>query len=151
MHNSTMQVRRLEANEVKPLRHLVLWPHIERVEDCILAIDGLPETMHMGAEVNGEICSIGTFYPESSPKVNAHAPYRLRAMATHPDFRRQHMGERLIREALEELQHQGADVLWCDARLKAVPFYASLGFQALPEVYDVPNIGPHQFMWIHIK
>jgi len=42
-------------------------------------------------------------------------------------------------------------VLWCDARLKAVPFYASLGFQSLPEVYDVPNIGPHQFMWIHIK
>jgi hypothetical protein len=38
-------------------------------------------------------------------------------------------------------------VLWCDARLVAVPFYEQLGFKKFEDVYEVPLIGPHHFMW----
>lgn len=151
MPNPSMHVRLLQPAETRALRHLVLWPHIKDESDCVLAIDEAAGTMHFGVVVNGMIASVGTIYPELSPKVKASRPFRLRAMATHPDYRRKHLGENLLKHAFIELTQLGGDVLWCDARIAAVPFYTSLGFQIHSEIYDVPNIGPHQFMWKELR
>jgi ribosomal protein S18 acetylase RimI-like enzyme len=151
MPDASIGVRALHASETKPLRHLVLWPHIENESDCVMSIDDDHETLHLGCIVDDIVASVGTIYPESSAKIQATRPYRLRAMATHPDYRRQHLGEMLLQHAFKTLLARGCDVLWCDARLVAVPFYTSLGFRVLPEIYDVPLIGPHQFMWKEIK
>lgn len=83
----------------------------------------------------------------TSNRLSHAKQYRLRAMATDADFRRQHAGDLLITFAIQHLQTLGIDVLWCDARLYAVPFYSSLGFQKFDDVYEVPLIGPHHFMW----
>jgi hypothetical protein len=48
---------------------------------------------------------------------------------------------------MQELGLRGVVVLWCDARLVAVPFYEQLGFKKFDDVYEVPLIGPHHFMW----
>jgi GNAT superfamily N-acetyltransferase len=140
-------VERISPEATYSLRHLVLWPHLAAPEDCTIDIDRRDDALHFGVRVGNEIVAIGSFFEMVSPKIEAHYPYRLRAMAVHPAFRGQDLGQQLIQSACKELQALGVDLLWCDARLRAVPFYSRLGFDALPEIYDVPRIGPHQFMW----
>jgi predicted GNAT family N-acyltransferase len=142
-----MEVRIITPEETRELRHLVLWPHLERLEQCVTDADFLHETFHLGTFQSGRLVAVGTFFPQDPFRAIFPGAYRLRAMASHPEVRGQGAGAALVRNGFLEIQKRGANVLWCDARLKAVPFYASLGMQALPEVYEVPLIGPHQFMW----
>lgn len=142
-----MEVKRIPASDARTLRHLVLWPHIERLEDCVIDIDESPGAFHLGTFADGQLVSVGSFFPMVTSKVHFQSYYRLRAMATHPAYRGRRAGAMLIEHAAEILQAQSIEVLWCDARLKAVPFYEKLGFDRLPEVYDIPKIGPHHFMW----
>ncbi len=142
-----MLAQQIDANETKPLRHLVLWPHIAKEEDCIIDIDSREDAIHLGAFINDRLVSIGSLFKMNSPKLYVENQYRLRAMATHPDFRGKNAGKVLIEKACELLKQKGVEVLWCDAREAAIGFYTALGFQLLDETYEVPCIGPHKFMW----
>jgi predicted GNAT family N-acyltransferase len=142
-----MEVRQITSAETRALRHLVLWPHIALEKDCVIDIDESEGAFHLGAFADGRLVSVGSFFSMSTQKIQFNRYYRLRAMATHPDHRGMHAGANLINYGVELLRAMQVEVLWCDARLKAVPFYEKLGFAKLPEVYDIPKIGPHHFMW----
>jgi GNAT superfamily N-acetyltransferase len=143
-----MHVQKIPVALTRELRHLVLWPHIERRIDCAIPTEETtPGVFHLGVIDNGNIASIGTFFPMSSTKLDIRKQYRLRAMATHPDYAGKGCGRLLITYSIQLLREEGVEVLWCDARLGAVGFYEALGFSSLDEIYDVPKIGPHKFMW----
>jgi predicted GNAT family N-acyltransferase len=146
-----MIARQIDAAQTKPLRHLVLWPHIAKEEDCIIDIDQRADAIHLGTWANGRLVSIGSLFEMKSPKLQFEKQYRLRAMATHPDFMGKNAGRILINKACEILKEKGIEVLWCDAREAAIGFYSALGFQLLDETYEVPCIGPHKFMWIELQ
>ncbi len=143
----TFEVKIISPDLTRPLRHRVLWPHIEKVEDCVIDIDGRADAIHLGVFDGEKIVSIGSLFQMDSNKIQFEKQYRLRAMATDPDYRGQNAGRVLIEKSFELLKEKGVDVLWCDARKIAVGFYESLGFSKLPEEYEVPKIGPHYFMW----
>jgi predicted GNAT family N-acyltransferase len=145
-----MEVRIINHEATRPLRHLVLWPHLQNESACVLDTDMLPDAIHLGVFHEQQLISIGSLFPQISPRLSEQSQFRLRAMATSPDFRKKNAGKMLVQFALAMLQSRGAQVLWCDARLHAVGFYQSLGFSLLPEIYEVKNIGPHQFMWIEL-
>ncbi|MFN0033083.1 MAG: GNAT family N-acetyltransferase [Flavobacteriales bacterium] len=145
-----LQVRIVEPAACKPLRHLVLWPHIADEKDCVIDLDHNEGAIHLGTFDSGLLVSIGSLFQQSTPKLNTSNQYRLRAMATHPDYRGKHCGALLISEAIQLLKQKNVQVLWCDARLNAIGFYTSMGFQLLDEPYEVPCIGPHKFMWIDL-
>lgn len=148
---SVFQVRQISPELTRPLRHLVLWPHIEKESDCVIDMDDQPAGFHLGVFDGDKLVSIGSFFPQSSSKRPASNPYRLRAMATHPDYRGRDAGKALVLQGLDMLRDRKVDMLWCDARLNAVPFYSKLGFSAMEEIYEVPKIGPHKFMWVDLK
>ena len=142
-----LEARFIEPSETRSLRHRVLWQHLSSPEVCVIDIDNRKDAFHVGVFCEGALISIGSFFCLQSPRLNHELQYRLRAMATDPDYRRMHAGEQLISFACEELSKRGVPVLWCDARLVAVPFYESIGFSKFDDVYEVPLIGPHHFMW----
>ena len=145
-----MYTQLITPEQTRPLRHLVLWPHIEKEEDCVIDIDHRDDAFHLGVFVDGELRCIGSFFAMFSPKISFKKQYRLRAMATHPEFHGKGLARELILHALEILKEKEKDVLWCDARINAVGFYERLGFSQIDEVYDVTKIGPHKFMWKEI-
>lgn len=116
------------------------------MEDCHWANDRLPGSFHLAALIGEHRISIGSFYPEKHPALGAWKQFRLRGMATHPDLQGQGAGSRLIRFALEHLKEQHVDRLWCNARVKAVPFYEHLGFVKEGAEFDIPGIGGHFLM-----
>lgn len=142
-----MEVRIIAPEATRELRWLVLWPHLASLEECVTDADFSDHTFHLGTYLGGKLVAVGTFFPQAPTRAQLPGAFRLRAMATHPDVRGKGTGAALVRYGFEEAIRRGASALWCDARLKAVPFYAALGMQALDEIYEVPRIGPHQFMW----
>lgn len=124
-------------------------------ESSFYAEDNLETTFHVGvltAESGNapaeHVISNGTFMQQGHPKLpGAALPYRLRGMATDPDFQKQGLGQKIVQAGIEELQKRGADLLWFNARVSAEGFYRKLGFEVIDDVYDIPQVGPHKLMY----
>ena len=141
-----MQVCLVPASKLYALRNLVLRPG-KPLHTTFYDKDHCINTFHMAISIESKVKCIATFYPEKIEGVYSRKAYRLRGMATHPNFRRKGLGMDLMRSALTYLLDQQADLIWCKARLAAIPFYSSLGFQIIGEQYNIEDIGPHYTMY----
>ncbi|MEO8590885.1 MAG: GNAT family N-acetyltransferase [Flavobacteriales bacterium] len=138
-------VRIIPPSDTYALRLLVLRPG-GTLKDVDYAHDSAPDTFHLGAYSNERIVSIGSFYAEQRVELPGVKHFRLRGMATHPEFRSQGVGAVLMRAGFDQLQRAHADRLWCNARLLAVPFYERLGLITEGPEFDIPGIGGHYLM-----
>ncbi len=93
----------------------------------------------------GEPVVTVTVMPEPCPwRAGAAAPWRLRGMATAEGWRGRGIGRLALDAAVDHVTRAGADLLWCNARLAAVPFYERAGFVVEGPEFDVVGIGPHR-------
>lgn len=145
-----MRVRFIKAPDTHALRLKVLRPG-GTLEDVDFANDRLPGGFHLGVHIGEHRISVASFYPEAHPELLGWKQYRLRGMATHPDFTGQGAGTRLLRFALEHLKAQHADVLWCNAREKAVGLYEGTGLVVHGERFEIPGIGGHYVMYRRLR
>lgn len=132
-------IRPVTAAETRPLRKEVLRPH-QRLDEVGFAGDGVEGAAHFGAFVNGEMVATATVHPDESG-------WRLRGMATRDGFRGRGLGGALVEACVAHAQASGGTMMWCNARLKAADFYRRYGFEARGEVFELPQIGPHLYMW----
>jgi ribosomal protein S18 acetylase RimI-like enzyme len=95
--------------------------------------------------------SIGTFYPQNDIELKSKNGFRLRGMATHPDFRRNSYASKLMLESFRLLQNKKCDIIWCNARLIAIDFYRLLGFTTIGNEFNIKDIGPHYKMFKKLK
>ena len=141
-----MRIVFIKAQDTWSLRHRVLRPH-QTIEDCDYPNDRNPESFHLGVFIGEHLIGIGSFYAEKNDALKGWKQYRLRGMATHPEFRGQGAGAKLIRFAVEHLRAQKADLLWCNARENAKGFYEKLGFGTHGEPFHIEGIGEHFVMY----
>jgi GNAT superfamily N-acetyltransferase len=147
-----MLVKEIRAEQTKPLRHKVLWPHIEKWEDCNIDIDAREDAIHLGAfDAGGKIVGICSLFKTSTAKLPHKKQYRLRAMATDPDVRGSGAGKAIVDQAKEQVKSMGCELLWCDARKAALGFYERMEFDRIDEWYEVRTIGPHQLMYVEFQ
>ncbi len=140
-----MRVKFIKVTDTYPLRLLVLRPGGE-LDDVLFANDRLEGAFHLGVHAGEEIISVASFYPEPQPTITGWKQFRLRGMATHPAYQGKGAGKRSLIFALEHLKAQRADIVWCNAREIALPFYERLGFEIKGQRFDIPGIGPHFLM-----
>lgn len=141
-----MRIRFIKARETWPLRHRVLRPN-QTLEDCDYPNDRNPESFHLGVFIGEHLIGTGSFYAERNDSLKGWKQYRLRGMATHPEFQGQGAGARLIRFAIEHLRAQRCDLVWCNARENASGFYDKLGFKLHGEPFHIDGIGMHFVMY----
>jgi predicted GNAT family N-acyltransferase len=132
-------IRPVTAAETHRLRQEVLRPH-QRLDEVGFAGDGVEGAAHFGAFVNGEMVATATVHPDEGG-------WRLRGMATRDGFRGRGLGGALVEACIAHAQTSGGTMMWCNARLKAADFYRRYGFEARGEVFELPQIGPHLYMW----
>lgn len=132
------------------IRKTVLWPHIKN-NDYTISVDNDPNTFHLGTFLNNKVISIGTFVKENNSKFTDTHQYRLRAMATHKEYRKRGAGKMLFLKGLDILKSKKITVLWCDARLIAIPFYESVNMKSVKGIYQIKDIGPHKTMYIALN
>lgn len=141
-----IEVKQIHTDETYKLRHAILRPH-QSLEDCKYPSDTEENSFHLGACMQDEIISIASFSNEQHPSFAEHYQYRLRGMATHPNFRKQHAGSSLIHHAKLILAERSAQLLWCNARTDVEDYYKRLGFKVYGDVFDIPSIGSHKLMY----
>ncbi len=149
MTSQIYQLDKISAQETLALRHKVLRPH-QTLDDCIFAQDKWPTTFHVAARVEGRVICVATFHEEAFAKLPAQKPYRLRGMATDPDFQGKGIGQKVLDLGIQELKKRGCDLLWCNAREIAFPFYERMGLKYEGPMFDIPTLGPHKVMYVYL-
>jgi len=143
-----MIVKFVPPAEVLPLRSLVLRNGMPE-QLCRFHEDEWAETFHLGVidTRDEQPKSILTAFPKKWPSLEGEG-YQLRGMATHPDFQGMGLGAKLVRFLIAYLKEQGADYIWCNARMVAFPFYQKIGFQFLSDEFEIPEVGLHRAMYL---
>ena len=147
--SNLIEIKHISSSETHLIRKEVLWPHICN-NNYSLPIDNKKETFHLGTFVNNDLVSIGTFLPDFNTAFSKKNQYRLRAMATKKKYAGNGYGTKLFLFAISILIRKKVELLWCDARIVAIPFYKKLNMQSLDKTYDIKDIGLHQTMYIKL-
>ncbi|PGO22240.1 GNAT family N-acetyltransferase [Bacillus cereus] len=142
-------VKHIDGSETYVLRHKVLRPN-QLLADCKYPSDYEADTFHLGAFLNDKLISIASFSKELYPDLQTGIHYRLRGMATLPNFRNQRAGTFLIRKAEQILQERGASTLWCNGRITVTDYYKRLGFHEHGEIFEIDTLGLHKVMYKEI-
>jgi len=147
--NSNCEIRAIKTRDTLGLRKSVLKPFLTE-EECINPGDDLPTTFHYGLFRDENLITIATVIREGHPDFPAVLPYRLRGMATDPHYHGQGFGKELLSHSIKQLEKNGCDFLWFNARIKAFPFYERLGCQHHGPLFELKDIGPHKVMYKHL-
>jgi GNAT superfamily N-acetyltransferase len=142
----------ISAEETRPVRFRVLWPHKPNANECVIDIDHASGARHIGAsDVEGQQVGVCSLFDQRSDRFPSAIPltdsvYRLRVIGTIPEVRGEGAGAAIIDFACAWCRQTGVEWLWCDAREVAFGFYQKMGFDFVSGPYQVPNIGTHRMM-----
>lgn len=145
-----MEVKRISAVDTYPLRHKMLRQG-RPIETCHFKDDESEQTFHLGAFIEGKLVSVASFYYHRNENFENENQYQLRGMATLESFQRKGLSRELLKVAFPIIKQNFCDLLWCNARVGAQPFYENVGFQSLGDVYEIEDVGPHILMFKEIK
>jgi GNAT superfamily N-acetyltransferase len=138
-------VRRATLAEIIALRHAELRPGLPR-ETAHFDGDDDPGTRHFAAFPSADPDPVGCASLMAQPWQDEPA-FQLRGMATRAALVRRGIGAAVLGGVESDVRADtDVRVLWCHARLAAVPFYRRLGWAVVSDVYDIPSVGPHHTM-----
>lgn len=140
----------ISVEQTHLLRHAVLWPHLSKPEECVLAEDSLLSSFHMGCFAGEDLVGIATLVSQPWNSLPGGPQMRLRAMATRPDLQGHNVGSVLMKSILDELYREKIRWVWCDARVTAIGFYRRVGWAVDSEIYEVAHVGQHQRAFLPI-
>ena len=135
--------RRIEATDLYEMRARVVNAGIERTRPDFDG-DDEPETRHYGYYLDDAIVCCATLM---SACWEGEAAWQLRGMATEPACRNQGLGARFL-HAIESdiLAHSDRRIVWCNARVAAIPFYERQGWRLMSEPFHIEAVGLHRKM-----
>ena len=141
-----MKILRIEAVDTYPIRQLMLRPK-EFFKDCSFDGDDHELTFHLGTFTNkGKLVAIASFYYENNSFLKQKHQFRLRGMATLPEFQGLGYSKALLKQAFPLIRQSFCEAIWCNARKEAYGFYKKVGFDFKGREFFVPDIGPHTLM-----
>ena len=140
------EIRLIEVEMAYGVRNKVLRPNLT-IEECTYEIDNLQGTFHVGAFYKDNLASIATFSLENHPDFNMERQYRLRGMATLPEFRKLGAGSLLINYAVDLIKQENINFLWCQGRTSVQSYYEKLGFKMHGEIFSYEPSGDHLIMY----
>ncbi len=140
-----MKVLRISAGDTRSIRHQILRANLP-VEQCVYPGDESDQTFHLGAFIDGKLVSVASFYFEKHPDLEEPYQYRLRGMATLPDYQNQGLSSELLTMAFPIIKQNFCQLLWCNAREGALGFYRKVGFEESGNRFQIEGIGPHFLM-----
>jgi GNAT superfamily N-acetyltransferase len=140
-----VKVVRIEATDTIQIRQMILYPN-GSIDECHYKGDDDENTFHLGAFVDSKLVSVASFFYQKHPDLPGENHYRLRGMATLPEFQKQGFSSALLKTAFPIIKQNFCNYLWCHARLSAAGYYEKVGFKRMSESFEVPTTGTHILM-----
>ena len=146
MNFDNFSIKKISTIETYPVRHPVLRAG-RPLEDCKFDHDDLETTFHLGLFEKNHLIGVATFLKNNSSSFPESNQYQLRGMAVLDHFQGKGLGAQLLNYAETELKLSQAELLWFNARERAVPFYSKLGYKTTGNTFDIKGIGTHYLMF----
>jgi len=144
--NDVITVKEIETSETYGIRQQVLRP-TKLISECTFKEDNDTNTFHLGLYYYGTLAGVATYIQKANPLFTENNPYQLRGMAMDVRFQGKRLGNVLLKKGEQLLKLKKCDLLWCNARKKAVDFYKRFGFTTIGTEFDIASIGTHICMF----
>ena len=155
----------IEAIEVTAAQTFLLRATVLRagvpLDEVSFGDEKVPNSRHFGAFADGELVGAGYISPVSEPNdlgapTAATAPpiiggWQLRGMSVSETQRGRGIGRAIVERCIAAAREENAPVLWCNARVRAVPLYQRAGFVGVGEIFEIAGIGPHLRMRLNLR
>lgn len=145
MDVANIEIRSIRADETRFLRHKVLRPS-QAPEELIFSGDHSPESLHLGAFLDGELVGVASVCRERCPDDNRLDAWRLQGMAVASTVQGHGCGRQLLERGIQHVADRGGTLLWCEGRTGVAGFYRAMGFELHGEEFVKPISGPHYIM-----
>ncbi|MBL7471687.1 GNAT family N-acetyltransferase [Robertkochia sediminum] len=143
--NPNYHLRLVDKSTVLEVRHPVLRSG-RPPESAVFNGDELATTFHLGAYYESRLVGVATLMLTGRPGKQEDGVYQLRGMAIIDEYRGKGVGGALLNKAENEVVARGGDLIWMNAREKAVGFYKRAEYRTIGPLFDIPKIGPHFYM-----
>jgi GNAT superfamily N-acetyltransferase len=141
-----ISVARISAADTVSIRWDILRPGFPR-ETAVFVGDDSPTAQHFGGFIDSRLVGVASLYQLPCPdRPEVRRTWQLRGMATLPEVRGIGVGKALVAACEKAVRDAGDSLLWCNARITALDFYARLGWQVSSDEFDIPTVGPHRRM-----
>lgn len=136
--NCGVNIRAIAARDTTALRDTVLRPGLPP-GGSIYPGDDAADTLHLGAFIGNTLAAVATLCREPMPGDQSTTSWRLRGMATLPEYRGRGLGKGLAQRCIAYGAKQRGTIVWCTSRIATVPFYQALGFVECGEPFRLPQ------------
>ena len=144
-----LQVKKIPFNKTFAVRHPVLRAG-KPVETCYFEGDELPTTTHFGLFLEEKLLGVLSVFKNECPIIESKNAYQYRGMAILAPYQNKKYGVLLLDAANTWVAEEQGDLIWFNAREKAIGFYERNGFTIFGTVFDIANIGPHVLMFKYL-
>jgi GNAT superfamily N-acetyltransferase len=139
-------VKQISAAETLPVRWPILRPGFPP-ETAIFEGDDAATTRHFGGFLDSRLVGVASIYQAPCPdRPHIMRAWQLRGMATLPEVRGIGIGKALVAACEKAIRDAGDSLLWCNARISAIDFYARHGWVISSDEFDIVTVGPHRRM-----
>jgi GNAT superfamily N-acetyltransferase len=142
MAHDELSIRRITAQETRPIRHAVLRPG-RPVAEAVFGGDDDPRSIHLGAFLGERLLGVASLTRTPYPPDGHERDWQLRGLAVVGEARGRGVGGELLERAIDLAAREEGRVLWCNGRTTARTFYERHGMEAQGEEFDRPHTGPH--------
>jgi GNAT superfamily N-acetyltransferase len=140
------EIKCIPSTETYAVRHPVLRPG-KPLETCRFKGDDDATTVHFGLSEGDRLCGVASVFACDNPMFALQPQLQLRGMAVLDACQGKGYGSRLIRVSEKYASELHASILWCNARIAAVPFYEKCGYRKTGEAFAIGDIGLHYVMF----
>lgn len=143
-------LKKINLKFVYPIRNLVLRKG-KPIESCYFIDDEKETTIHFGVEFQNKTIGVVSLFEQKNNLFIENRHYQIRGMAVLDEFQQKGFGKLLINEVETYCLESNADLIWFNAREKAVPFYKKLNYKVFGKPFEIKDIGLHYIMFKKLK
>lgn len=142
----SLKIKQVDVKLITPIRHRVLREG-KPISTCYFDGDNLPETYHFAAFSKHQTIGCLSLMPKSHDKISGSNLYQLRGMAVLENYRGKNIGRDLLKQAEQHLISKNITNIWCNVRVKAIPFYSKNFYIKLGNTFNIEGVGLHVLMY----
>ncbi len=146
LYKEKLHFKIVRPEELYRVRQAELRPNL-KPEECVFEGDNEEESTHFAAFWENNIVGCLSAIRRNHVAVGARNAIQFRAMAVLAHYQGKHIGSALLLFAEQYLFKNGEHAFWLNGRIKAVPFYESMGYVGEGALFDIPGIGLHLTMF----
>lgn len=143
-------IKKIDYKDTFIVRHPVLRAG-KPIESCFFEGDDLKTTTHFGYFDVDKLMGVISVYQNKNLIFNADNQFQIRGMAVLQEAQTLGYGKKLLERAEADCIAKNSEIIWFNAREKAVGFYEKSGYQIAGNSFEIAGIGTHYIMFKKIR